>query len=181
LNLYRVLPLEPGAAEHEAGGALFVPDSTDGRIDNVGVYRVLYLAREPEGAIAETYGRIPLWKPAMLKSASGFPHSLVTYSLPDTSKVFSLDDSAALTSLGVANPSQIVARNRPFTQALALRIYGRHRYIGVSWWNYYEPAWASFGLWDTSSLKVLHAEQLASSLPLVQRTAEHIVRQFIPG
>jgi hypothetical protein len=179
LNLYRVLPLKPSATQHEAGGALFVPDSTDGRIDNVGVYKVLYLAREPEGAIAETYGRIPLWKPAMLKSASGVPHSLVTYSLPDMNEVFSLDDTVALASLGVANPSQIVARNRPFTQALALRIYGPHRYIGVSWWHYYEPAWASFGLWDTSSLEVLHAEQLANSLPLVQRTAEHIVRQFI--
>jgi hypothetical protein len=180
LNLYRVLPLKPSATQHEAGGALFVPDSTDGRIDNVGVYKVLYLAREPEGAIAETYGRIPLWKPAMLKSVSGVPHSLVTYLLPDMNQIFSLDDTVALASLGVANPSQIVARNRPFTRALALRIYERHRYIGVSWWNYYEPAWASFGLWDTSSLEVLHAEQLGSSLPLVQRTAEHIVRQFIP-
>jgi hypothetical protein len=180
LNLYRVLPLEPSAASQEPGGALYVPDSTDGRIDNVGVYKVLYLAREPEGAIAETYGRIPVWKAAMLKGASGVPHSLVTYSLPDTNQVFSLDDTATLASLGVANPSQIVARNRPFTQALALQIYGRHRHIGVSWWNYYEPAWASFGLWDTSSLKVLHAEQLANSLPLVQRTAKHIVRQFIP-
>jgi len=180
LNLYRVLPLEPSADEHEAGGALFVPGSTDGRIDNVGVYKVLYLAREPEGAIAETYGRIPLWKPAMLKSASGVPHSLVTYSLPDRTAVFSLDDTVALASLGVANPSQIVARNRPFTQALALRIYERRRYIGVSWWNYYDPAWTSFGLWDISSLEVLHAEQLANSLALVQRAAEHIVRQFIP-
>jgi hypothetical protein len=180
LNLYRVLPLEPGADDHEAGGALFVPGSTNGRIDNVGVYKVQYLAREPEGAVAETYGRIPLWKPAMLKSASGVPHSLVTYSLPDTHAIFSLDDAVALASLGVANPSQIVARNRPFTQALALRIYERHRYTGVSWWNYYEPAWTSFGLWDISSLEVLHAEQLANPLPLVQRTAEHIVRQFIP-
>jgi len=180
LNPYRVLPLESNAAHHEAGGALFVPDSTDGRIDNVGVYKVLYLAREPEGAIAETYGRIPLWKPAMLKSASGVPHSLVTYSLPEMNAVFSLDDTVALASLGVANPSQIVARNRPFTQALALQIYGQQRYIGISWWNYYEPAWASFGLWDTSSLEVIHAEQLANSLPLVQRTAKHIVRQFIP-
>ena len=85
--------------------------------------------------------------PAMLNSASGIPHSLVTYSLPDTNQMFSLDDTAALPSLGVANPSQIVARNRPFTQALAPLIYWRHRHIGVSWWNYYEPAWASFGLW----------------------------------
>ena len=55
------MPLEPSAAPHEPDGALYVPGSTDGRIDNVGVYKVLYLAREPEAAIAEAYGRIPLW------------------------------------------------------------------------------------------------------------------------
>lgn len=175
-----MLPLDPGAAPREPGGALYVPGSTDGRTDNVDVYRVLYLAREPEGAIAETYGRFPIWKPAMLQSASGAPHSLATYSLPNPDQVFSLDDTAALALIGVTNPSQIVARNRPFTQTLALQIYSLRRYIGISWWNFYEPRWASFGLWDIGSLKALSAVTLADSLPIVERTAKHIVRQFIP-
>jgi hypothetical protein len=112
LNLFRVLSFQDGAEPGEPGSALYVPGSTGRRIDNAGEYKVLYVSREPEGAIAQTYGRFPIWKPAMFASATGTPRSLVSYSLPDDVPIFSLDNTAALAVLGVPNPSQIIARNR---------------------------------------------------------------------
>ena len=44
------------------GGAVFVPPGGSNRIDNPDLYRdVLYVAATPEAAVAESFGRIPLW------------------------------------------------------------------------------------------------------------------------
>jgi hypothetical protein len=33
-------------------------------------------------------------------------------------------------------------------------MYDTGDYAGLSWWSFYEPRWASIGLWDTAGLTV---------------------------
>ena len=84
--LYRVFPHFEDSADDEPGGALFVPSPGGGRLDNPGIYSVLYLSDSPPGAIAEAFGRFPEWAPAMLEGGSamkGSVRAIATYSLPE--------------------------------------------------------------------------------------------------
>jgi hypothetical protein len=59
-----------------------------------------------------------------------------------------------------------VSRDYAITRAWARRIYEQGAWAGVRWWSYYDPRWASIGLWNSSGLRLetvhpLHLEDTA--------------------
>lgn len=181
MRLYRVIPYDESVAPTERGGALFVPAGGGNRIDNPDLYDVLYVAAAPEAAIAESFGRIPIWGPETFIHGSGCPHQLVTYELPDTTKIFDLNDVVALQSLGIGHPTEVVTRNRARTQAWARAIFERGAYAGASWWSYYEPEWAVTGLWDRNGITVVGTPEILNVEHVaVQNAAATIARQILP-
>lgn len=178
MTLYRVLPYDSSAAADEKGGVLYVRGSTSGRIANPDLYRELYLAAEPEGAVAEVFARLPIWTQSDFVHADGNPYALGAYELPDDVAIFNLDDVDALKSIGVTRPTSVIRRNRKTTQAWARSIFALGSYAGAEWWSYYNPDWTSLGLWDISRLRAVGApEVLSPAHPAVQSTAKAIVRQ----
>lgn len=179
MRLFRVIPYDANAAPNEKGGVLYVPGSTAGRIANPDLYRELYASLEPEAAIAEVLGRLPIWHRSDFVRADGTPLSLAAYELADEAPIFDLDSIKALASLGIKRPSEIISRDRKITQRWARRIFERGTYIGARWWSYYEPAWTSVGLWSTSGLHPDgNPEILSAEHSLVRKAAEAIVRQI---
>ncbi len=179
MNLYRVIPYDPSAAPTERGGALFVPAANRrNRIDNPDLYDTLYLAGAPEAAIAESFGRSPIWTAETFLYASGRPYSLVTYSLPDDIRIFDLDDIDALRSVGIRRPSAVVTRDRVRTQAWARTIFESGQYAGASWWSYYSPDWIVMGLWNRAKLTMITPETLSPNSNPVREAAKTIVRQI---
>ncbi|MDJ0459326.1 hypothetical protein PUN71_019150 [Arthrobacter sp. NQ7] len=67
--------------------------------------------------------------------------------------VLDLDDPEVLQEWAL-RASSVVSRDRASTQQWARSMYDTGDYAGVSWWSFYEPRWASFGLWDVSGLTV---------------------------
>ncbi len=179
MRLFRVLPYDKNAAPNEKGGVLYIPGSTAGRIANPDLYRELYLSLEPEGAIAEAFGRLPIWHASDFIRAGGRPMTLATYELPDDVRIFDLDSVKALASLGIERPSEVVVRNRKGTQRWARRIFERGTYAGARWWSYYDPAWTSVGLWNSAGLcSTGSPEILDAGHRLIQEAARAIARQI---
>lgn len=179
--LYRVFPYDKGAAPSDRGGALFVPPSSGlGRIDNQGDYDVFYASANPAGAVAETFGLLPVWRSVTFVHGGGYPYALASYDSPDDLKIFELDDVRALESLGIRRPSDIVTRDRTTTQAWARKIFAKGTYAGARWWSYYDPGWPVIGLWQTGMLRVVGDPEIltASSRP-VRDAAAAIVRQIV--
>jgi hypothetical protein len=154
--LHRVFPYVATAPKDQPGGAVYVPPQGGGRLDNPGIYSILYLSDAPAGAIAEAFGRFPEWNAAILEGAPSLPgsaHALAHFHLPDDAPICNLDDPAPLQTLGL-RPSDIVTRDYTRSRAWVRRIYERERWCGVRWWSYYDSQWASFGLWNLSRLKL---------------------------
>jgi hypothetical protein len=118
-------------------------------------YAVLYVGDSAEGAVAEAFGRYPVWTPDILAPPPGTPHgtskALVRY-VGDPS-ILDLDDPEVLLDWSL-RPSSVVSRDRASTQQWARSMHDSGDYAGLSWWSFYEPRWASFGLWDISGLAV---------------------------
>ena len=148
--LYRVFPYLPSASAGEPGHPLYVhPAQGAGRFDNPSRYLAWYMAAEAVSAVAESFAHLSTWRDEMFE----FPHipgsrkALGTYDLPDDLPYVDLDDPQRLVDLGV-RPSQVVERNRPYTQALALRIYAEGTYKGIRWWSFHRPQWRVYCLWE---------------------------------
>lgn len=183
MTYYRVFPYDTSAASNEPGGALFVPPSSGlGRIDNPQRYGVLYLARHEEAAIAERFGNLAVWRhETFVHAALRLPYAIAAYTLPDDALIFDLDDVAALQSLGLTRPTEVITRHRRRTQAWALKIFRRGSYIGATWWSYYNPDWPVAGLWDIRSLRTVGAPAvLSTSSSSIRRAADAIARQIVP-
>lgn len=163
--LYRVLPYLASARAGTPGHPSYAPRSTGrNRVDNPGLYEVLYLGDTAAGAVAEAFGNLRTWDAGLFRGIPSLPGSmraLVTYQLDGSADVCDMDDAARLVELGV-RPSQVVTRERPVTQSWAARIFEQRRYAGVRWWSYYDPRWGSYALWDTTRLRVAGAEVLDS-------------------
>jgi hypothetical protein len=158
-TLYRVLPYVSSARARTPGHPLFVPPSTGAaRVDNPGLYDVLYLGDSAAGAMAEAFGWSPTWDASLFRGIPALPGSvraLATYELDDAvASVCDLDDAARLVELGL-RPSDVVTRDRTVTQRWSADIHARGDFAGVRWWSYYDPRWGSFGLWDTAALRVV--------------------------
>ncbi|TAM61779.1 RES domain-containing protein [bacterium] len=182
LKLYRVFPHDDTAAPTNRGGALFVPAGSRGQIDNPDLYRVLYASSHPEGAVAEIFGRLAIWKAGDFVHANGNPYALATYDLADAALIFDLDDIDAMRSLHIQRPTSVITRDRRATQAWAREIYARHDWIGAGWWSYYDPSFKAFGLWDISLLALAKPpEPITVSSPCVIDAATTIIRQIDAG
>ncbi|MBC5804676.1 MAG: hypothetical protein DLM53_06000 [Candidatus Eremiobacter antarcticus] len=182
VDLYRVFSHRLGAANHEPGGALFIPPQGLGRIDNPQHYQVLYVSTEPEAAVAESFGARPsqTWTAKMLRGHPLIPGSvraLAHYELADWSEVCDLDDPRRLLEQKL-RPSQVITRDYWLTQEWALRIYQqRARWVGLRWWSFYEGRWSSLGLWDRARLVLRNVVPLDLRHPALLGAAARIGRQ----
>jgi hypothetical protein len=164
----------------DRGGALFVARSSGyGRIDNPDIYDVLYVAADPHAAIAETFGRFPVWRAQTFVNASGFPYAMATIDVSPEHALFEMNDIDALRSIGITHPTDVVTRDRDVTQTWARTIFERGGFAGVSWWSFYNPVWQIVGLWDTRLLALAEpTEILTIDRRVVVEAARTIVRQI---
>jgi len=178
VTLYRVFPWDTNAADDEYGGALFAPPTNTGRIDNPDVYGTLYLASHPEAPVAETLGRLRVWRhPSFFRG--GLQLALAAYELADDTPVADLASVAVLSKLGVQRAPDVVSRDRESTQALARTVYDTGRYAGISWWSYYLSDWTCVGLWDHASLRLKAGPiRLDENDPAVGIAADTLPRQL---
>jgi hypothetical protein len=181
--LYRVFPYLAAAGKRDLGGALYVPPQGGGRIDNPGIYSVLYLSAAAAGAVAEAFGRFPEWTPAILEGSPSIPGSvraIARYRLADDTAIYNLDDANQLLALGL-RPSDVVGRDYERSRAWARRIYEQGKWSGVRWWSYYSPAWSSFGLWDLKGLTLDEVTPLTLDHPALVEASRTIVRRVVAG
>jgi hypothetical protein len=179
--LHRVFPYVATAAEDELGGAVYVPPQGGGRLDNPGIYSILYLSDAPAGAIAEAFGRFPEWNEAILEgtpSLLGSARAIARFHLPDDAPLCNLDDPALLQTLGL-HPSDIVNRDYTRSRAWARRIYEQRSWFGVRWWSYYDSQWASFGLWNISRLELDEVKVLRLDDPALLDASRTIARRIV--
>ena len=123
--IYRVFGYDAAATDGLSGHPTYIyPRQTSGQRDNFIEYKLIYLATSPEGAIAETFGRIPEWSDNMfdVPYLAGGRYALATFSIPDDTALLDLDDARTLVNLGL-RPTQVVIQNTPFTQEIALKIF----------------------------------------------------------
>jgi hypothetical protein len=177
-NIYRVFPWLRSAAETDPGGALYVPPQGAGRFDNPAQYEIFYAAESPEAAIAEAFGRHPLWTTSMLVGIPSLPgsiHALATYELDDAAQLFDLDDAQNLVALRL-RPSDVVNRDYTVTQGLALQIFTTGVSSGLRWWSFYNPAWANNGVWNKVALTVVDIHPLLITDAVLVSAARTISR-----
>lgn len=148
--LYRVLPYRPSARKGEAGHPLYVhPGQGRGRWDNPGRYLAWYMASEPSGAVGEVFAHLGTWREEMFPfpQIPGSRRALGVYQLPDDLSYVDLDDAQTLVDRAM-RPTQVIERNRPFTQGKALAMYDEGRWNGLRWWSFHRPQWRVWCLWD---------------------------------
>lgn len=170
--LYRVFLHDKGALPGKSGHATYLhkPQGAS-RWDNPHLYEAWYLSPVAEGAIGEAFGNIPIWTEDMLEHPTGLRRSLATFSAPDDLSLFDFDDAANLQRVGM-RPSQVVIRNKAFTQGKAAALFGeRHhdgssRWAGVRWWSFHRPTWSNVMLWATASAPVPLTLQAVEELEL---------------
>ena len=176
--LWRVFPfLETATNRTQPGHPLYVnPRQVHGRWDSA-EYSLLSLAEEPAGAIGETFGNLTRWQPAMLPfpMLSGSVRRLGVYRLDEAAApMCDLDDARTLMRLGV-RPTQVVIRDRGFTQTLAARLYGEGHWSGVRWWSFHRPQWALRAAWDHSAISLERVEELPGH-PALREAAEALAK-----
>ncbi|MET4144337.1 RES domain-containing protein [Arthrobacter sp. UYCo732] len=158
MEFWRVLNWHPGSVgAAENGHPLYIwPRQGAGRVDDPDHdYLVLYVGDSAEGAVAEAFGNYSLWTADILAPPPAAPAGTVKALVKYTGEpsVLDLDDPSVLQEWAL-RPSSVVSRDRPSTQQWARSMFETGDYAGVSWWSFYEPRWASFGLWDVSGLTV---------------------------
>jgi hypothetical protein len=178
--LWRVFPYLASAADQRAPGhPLYVhPDQGDGRWDNPRLFLVGYYALTPTAAIVETFQSVTRWSPEMLPfpQISGASRSLGVYRLDEEQfPLLDLDDARTLLDWNL-RPTQVVVRNRPFTQDLAARIVAEQRWVGLRWWSLHRPQLTLVALWDRSDLTVEAVEQLPGH-PALRDAAAMLARR----
>jgi hypothetical protein len=145
------------------------------------MYSVLYLSDAKAGAIAEAFGRFPTWTDAMLEGSPNLPGSkraIAMYSLPDHSNICNLDDAAQLLSLQL-RPSAVVTRDYSRSRRWASRIFEMGQFTGIRWWSYYDPDWASIGMWNITDLHIEDVVPLTLDHPDLSAASRTIVRPIV--
>jgi hypothetical protein len=181
-KLYRVFPWLASAADDEPGGALYVPAQGAGRFDNPGEYEISYFSESREGAIAEAFGRLPVWTQSMLDGVPALAssvHALATVELAGSALLCDLDDAKTLVSLSL-RPSDVVNRDYTVTQAAALHIFTSNAVAGLRWWSYYNPPWGNIGIWDRGMFGAVTVQRLTIADSAVFAAARTISRLIQP-
>ena len=178
--VWRVLPVDPAAANDAAGGPLWFPREYQGaaRHDNPDAYGCLYVAQTPVSAVAEALspfrGRGALTA-AMLERA-GRPLSLVALDLREPHGLLDLDEPATLAAEGL-RPSGVATRVRATTQRDALRLFHSHRRAtGLRWWSTIEASWINLTIFDRARrrLRVRSIELLGAQHEAVRGAAAEL-------
>lgn len=149
-------------------------------MDNPEHYQTFYASDAAEGAVGEAFGNLQTWSDGMFQGRPAMPGSfkaLATMLLSDASEVLNLDDARNLLDREL-RPSSVVIRDRPKTQAWALRIYGEQAWAGVRWWSYYNPAWGSHGIWDRGALELVTVAPLNRAHPAVLAAVQALSRTW---
>ena len=164
--LYRVFPYVGTAKAGQAGHPLYLhPDQGAGRWDNRSAYLAMYVASQPEGAIGETFAHLATWRASMLQfpAVPGAVRSLGVYEVDEEAlPLLELDDPKTLVARAI-RPSEVVIRNRPHTQALALAVFNEHKWSGISWWSMHRPQWQLHVLFGASMVTVRDVQPLAKN------------------
>lgn len=175
--LSRVFPYLPSAPAGKPGHPLYVhPAQGSGRFDNPALYLAWYMSAETVSAVGESFASISVWRDEMFE----FPHipgsrkALGTYELAGDLPYVDLDDPQRLVELGV-RPSQVIERNRPYTQGLAARIYAERKYNGIRWWSFYWPQWRVYCLWEITP-KIAEIDELSMTHSAVVDAAQTLVK-----
>lgn len=174
--VWRVLPVDPAAAEDAAGGPLWFPREHQGaaRHDNPTAYGCLYAAETPVSAVAEALapfrGRGAL-TPAMLERA-GRRLSLAALELREPAGLLDLDEPLTLAAEGL-RPSNVATRVRRRTQSDALALFESHRRAtGLRWWSTIEASWINVTVFDRARRRLrLRSVELLSPDHEVVRAA----------
>jgi hypothetical protein len=147
VTLYRVFPWAPRRLVRP----LDVPRERQGanRHDNPDRYTALYLARQPESAVAEAIQgfRGRTLTDADLERADGRRLALVALDDGAVPPLVDLDDPAILVARHW-RPSQVATRHRPTTQAIARALFDEGA-AGCSWWSALEAAWTNVTLFGS--------------------------------
>ena len=163
MQVYRVFPHDPAAGPDEPGHPLHVhPDQGTGQWDNPDRYGAVYVAASAEGAIGETFAHLSRWTPTMLPvpTVRNGVRALGVYRIEEeVTPLLDLDDARTLLDRGL-RPTDVVIRNRPRTQQIALRVHGEARWAGLSWWSMHRPQWTLYVLWRPTALVVVAVEPL---------------------
>jgi RES domain-containing protein len=179
VTLYRVFWRFPSAAENLPGGALYIPRQGSGRFDNPAQYQLLYLGREPHGAVAEAFGRFPAWSASVLERPPSLPpnavRALAVFELDHRARVCDLDDPAQLVALRTT-PSQVITRDCPQTQRRALGMFHSGSWVGVKWWSLYEASWTNVALWDHALVRIVDERPLTLTDSALRAAATAIGR-----
>lgn len=185
---YRIFVASPGAARGKAGHPEYLPvRQGGGRWDNADAYRITYLAADPEGAVGEVFGDLPVWTAGMF-TAPYLPdgrRSLAIFEVPDTLDILDLDDAGTLVDQKL-RPTQVVIRNPAFTQAFALSAFrqrgpaGVPRWHGIRWWSFHRPQWPLLAIWvppgESSPLRLVAVEPLSLDSVAVRDAATALSR-----
>jgi len=174
--LWRVFPFrEDARSASEPGHPLYLnPRQGTGRWDNPHLTALMYLAEQPSGAVGEAFANLTSWSPRMFSfpMIPGAVRRLGTYRVDEAGHpACDLDDPNTLVRLAV-RPTQVVARNRPFTQGLAARIHAEQAWAGIRWWSYHRPQWTLRALWDRATLTCESVEDLDDHPALDDAAAE---------
>ena len=76
-------------------------------------------------------------------------------------------------------PSRVITRNYQVSQHWALVIFRERlvrRWIGVSWWSFYESTWTSVAVWKPSALKLVDVQPLTLDHQAVRDAAQALRR-----
>jgi hypothetical protein len=140
----------------------------------------------PAGAVAERFGTFAEWGDWLLEHPRGFDAQLVTFDLAEDRPVLDLDDAQTLLERSL-RPSRMVTRDRQATQAWASAVHHEQRWAGITWWSYYDPDWASGGLWCAPGegaipgLVVVAVESLGADHPAVIEAGRSMLRRWSPS
>ena len=140
---------------------------------------MLYASTSLAGAIGEAFGNLAEWSPRLFVTPAhpGGTRALAVYELED--RLLDPDDPKALLDRDL-RPSRIVTRDRTVTQRWALGIFEEGRWAGVSWWSFWNPAWASCGVWSIDRLVLVGVEPLTDRLDAVHAARETLARPWHP-
>lgn len=179
MQVYRVFPFDPDATAGQPGHPDHVhwPAQGRNRLDNPGHYATWYYGATPEVAIGESFGNLARWSEEMFEMPAVGRRVLGVYEIADDPAVVDLDDANNLLAWNL-RPTQVISRNRPATQAWALRIFqdtdrhGSRRWDGVRWWSYHRPHWTVVALWYAEGTAPAHRFVAAEELTPTHRAVE---------
>ncbi|WP_375294952.1 RES domain-containing protein [Brevibacterium sp.] len=152
--VYRVFFYDRSAAEGTSGHPYYLHrPQAHGRWDNPDLYDSWYFAKSAEGAVGEVFGNLARWTPAMFDTRTpGLRRALAVCSVPDELSTFNFDDARNLVTINM-RPSEVVIRNKAFTQKRASSLWaetgsdGLPRWSGLEWWSFHFPQWTNLMMW----------------------------------